>query len=405
VPDATTPSGGRTDRWRTDRIEGAVFHSLLPAWFRDGLDLALGCTRERLDGDRRPVPGLPDRLVSQARVVFSYAESLSALPDARVEQFVARGFEYMCAQFWDARTGGWRYARGGGSPGVQTRRDLYAHAFVALACAAYYRATRDPRAIAWADVTLHYVRDNLRHGAGGFVTALSEDRKRIPGPLLQNPHMHLFEACCFLFEVTRRDDYLGFGAELVELLLERLIEPRTGTVTEYFDDSWRPAADRGDVLEPGHHFEWVWLVHRWLRIVPPAYRERHAERLLRASDRMLRWALQHGVDRSYRGVYDEVARSGGVLKDTKRIWPVTEALKAVRFASAGGSTVDGLEPTYDDLESLVIDRYVDTAAGSWSEVLSRDLRPAVAFMPATTLYHLVMMVRELAWERRGPDAR
>ena len=386
-------------------MESAVFHSLLPAWFRDGLDLALGCTRERLDSKRQPVPDTPNRLVSQARVVFSYAESLSFLPDARVEQFVPRGFEYMCSQFWDARTGGWKYSRGGGSAGSQTRRDLYAHAFVALACAAYFRATQDPRAIVWADNTLLYVSDNFRHGAGGFVTALSEDRERIPGPLLQNPHMHLFEACCFLFEVTQRDSYLSFGVELIELLLERLIDVRTGTVTEYFDDNWRPAADRGEVLEPGHHFEWVWLIHRWLRIIPPAYRGHHAERLLGASDRMLGWALQHGIDRSYRGVYDEVARSGVVLKDTKRIWPVTEALKAVRFASVGGSTVGGLEATYDDLEGLAVGTYIDAAAGSWSEVLSRDRHPAAEFMPATTLYHLVMMVRELAWERKGLGMR
>ena len=39
-----------------------------------------------------------------------------------------------------------------------------------------------------------------------------------------------------------------------------------GFLREFFDADWRPAAgEDGRLVEPGHQFEWAWLLARWGR--------------------------------------------------------------------------------------------------------------------------------------------
>ena len=80
----------------------------------------------------------------------------------------------------------------------------------------------------------------------------------------QNPHMHLFEALLALHETTGRADLLDRARALHALAVTRFLDPATGALREYYDDAWRvhPAPGAGRV-EPGHLFEWAWLLRRY----------------------------------------------------------------------------------------------------------------------------------------------
>ena len=100
------------------------------------------------------------------------------------------------------------------------------------------------------DVRGHYFRDQtaLFEGAG-------EAWEVRVGPRRQNPHMHLLEALLAL----------GWRAEadaLVRLFHERFYDEKSGSLAELFDERWQPlATPEGRIVEPGHNFEWVWLLH------------------------------------------------------------------------------------------------------------------------------------------------
>ena len=51
--------------------------------------------------------------------------------------------------------------------------------------------------------------------------------------------------------------------ELVELALTRLIDARSGALLEHFGEDWLPLPGaEGHIVEPGHLFEWAWLLQR-----------------------------------------------------------------------------------------------------------------------------------------------
>ena len=250
------------------RLIDYVTQSLLPTWKEVGVARDRGCFWERLDEALSPIDLGYERLLTQARLIFSFSEgSLLGCP-TWAQWSAADSFRFICSHYWDTTKGGWYFSLGNGGPMPWQTRQLYAHAFVLLACSSYYRATGDTDALLWADRTLDFLNRHFRISSGGFATALDGDLADLEEPLQQNPHMHLFEACIDLYASASASKYVTLGAELVDLLLDKFIDRTTGTLTEFFDGNWKQDRIRGHIVEPGHHFEWVWLIHRWLRLVP-----------------------------------------------------------------------------------------------------------------------------------------
>ena len=120
-----------------------------------------------------------------------------------------------------------------------------------------------PSADAEALALLDAIEAHLRHPAGGFVEAGDP-------PFQANPHMHLFEACLAWLEAKEADHgggarFEAVAAEIAELALTRFIDPDAGFVREFFAADWSPApGEAGRIVEPGHQFEWAWLLERWV---------------------------------------------------------------------------------------------------------------------------------------------
>ena len=60
---------------------------------------------------------------------------------------------------------------------------------------------------------------------------------------------------------TSTDSYLEEAGRIVELFFSVLFDECNGCVGEFFDDDWGADAAQGQNVEPGHSFEWVWLLH------------------------------------------------------------------------------------------------------------------------------------------------
>jgi mannose-6-phosphate isomerase len=379
------------------RLVDFVTQSLLPAWKEAGMDPG-GGFYERLGPKLSPVEMGYRRLLTQTRLVFSFSEGFLLGSPSWARQVATDGFRFACEHYWNASRGGWYFSLGDGGQMPGRTRHLYAHAFVLLACGSYFRATDDPQALQWADRTMEFLDRHFRMSGGGFATALNEELVDLEEPLQQNPHMHLFEACIDLYDATSQSKYAALGAEIVDLLLDRFVDPATGTLTEFFDHAWYPHPDYGHIVEPGHHFEWAWLICRWLQIAPNSLCGPRSDDLRKLAGGLTSWAVGRGIDSQYGGIFDELDRTGSVLKDTKRIWPVTEALKALRFVQASEVARSDTQFHFERLFDLLFDRYLRPASGTWTERLDRQLQPLTDFHPPTTIYHLTMAARELARE-------
>src|SRR5262249_46252310 len=137
--------------------------------------------------------------------------------------------------------------------------DLYDIAFALFGLSWRYRLTKDASVLQAAHATLDYVQTEMRGPHGGLWQWLPPT-----GPRLQNPHMHLIEASLSLFDSTREDPFLQQAGEVAGLFNEAFFDGRT--LGERFTEAWRRIpGEEGRVLEPGHHFEWAWILAQYQR--------------------------------------------------------------------------------------------------------------------------------------------
>jgi mannose/cellobiose epimerase-like protein (N-acyl-D-glucosamine 2-epimerase family) len=274
-----------------------------------------------------------------------------------------------------------------GTP-VDARTDLYDLAFVLFAMAWYYRATQDDQALAIADEVIGFIENEMAHPLGGFV----EDTLGML-PRRQNPHMHLLEAFHALAESTGEKRWLDHASAIVRLAREHLVDTETGTLGEYFTDDWKPAAGAaGMVCEPGHHFEWTWLLlHHW-RLTGDVEARDLAEMLYS-------FAIRYGVDDGSTGplaAFDVFDRNGTVTASTKLLWPQTEAIKAFLARIEFLDDADAAERLDRHLASL-FRWFVAPETGLWFNQLAKDGTPTQTVIPVRVLYHLLLALAE--WER------
>jgi mannose/cellobiose epimerase-like protein (N-acyl-D-glucosamine 2-epimerase family) len=367
-------------------LRAHLLDELLPLWARHGLDRTHGGCWNRLDASLAPTPDGYKRLVVHARQVFAFtrAQELGAGPWAG--EAASHALDFLIRCFWDASHGGWFLTTTDLGAPLDRTKDLYGQAFALFALAEHHRVTRAPRSLELARETLGLLQRRMREpNAGGFHERTSDDWRALPGPRLQNPHMHLVEALLALHAAAPEAGALGEAAALVELLASRWTDPDTGALCESFDARWRPASgEAGEWVEPGHGFEWAALLQRFAELggagdVGPL------------ADRLFGFADRHGIDADG-GVFDRVDRSGRPLHTRKRLWPQTEHLKARALAAAARPSA---RPRLEAVLEHCSKRYVDPATGGWHEHLARDGRVVSDAQNATSVYHVVTALSEV----------
>ena len=353
-----------------------LFDDALPLWASAGVNPVTGAFQEAIGWDGAPVTA-PHRARVQARQVYVFAVA-GALGwpgpwRARMEGGLAFIAHYR-------RPDGLYRSKVNpdGSP-LDDKAALYDQAFFLFAGATAARALPDRAAELEAAALAHLdaIERHLALPAGGFREA---DAER---PYQSNPHMHLFEAMLAWEELTGRPRWGETADRIAGLCLTRFIDPQSGALREFFDAAWAPApGEPGRIVEPGHQFEWAWLLKRWgdKRDHPGAKA---------AARRLFEIGVTHGVDR--RGVaFNALDEHLAPLDPVARLWPQTERIKAV-LSLAGEDRAAQVAAACAGLQ-----RYTDVMPpGLWRDRLKPDGAFVEEPAPASSFYHIVCALDEL----------
>ncbi|WP_292068088.1 AGE family epimerase/isomerase [Brevundimonas sp. UBA7664] len=258
---------------------------------------------------------------------------------------------------------------------------LYDQAFVLLATATAAAAGIDgDRQRRTAARTLAAL-ETLRLPQGGW---------REPGgrPFQANAHMHLLEAVLAWEALEPDGAWTATADAIVGLARAHFIDAGGGFLREFFAEDWRPAeGEAGRLVEPGHQFEWAWLLTRWGRLRGDAWAVEAARRLFACGER--------GLD-AVRGVaIDELDEDLQPRSSRARLWPQTEWLKAALIlaeCAEGDERERLLASARAALQGLGL--YLKPS-GLWHDRLGVDGVFDSDPAPASSLYHIVAASRQL----------
>ncbi|MBM4265242.1 MAG: mannose-6-phosphate isomerase [Deltaproteobacteria bacterium] len=371
-------------------IRAWMFDEALPFWGTAGLDREHGGFLEELtlDGAETNVAFKRTRVTCRQIYVFSHAALLGWKPG---EDLSARGYEALTRKAWLGPDRGWarRLTRDGGL--LDATPDLYDLAFVLFALAWRYRLSADPDALTRLHATLDFIEKHMRPAGGeGFWHVLPSH-----GPRLQNPHMHLLEAALVAFEAASEQRFLDLASEIVALFRRRFFDGRT--LAEFFTDDWDRVAGAhpGHLIEPGHHFEWAWILAQYQRLT--------GADVAAEATALVEFAERHGVDATTQLAYDEVLDDGTPLRSTSRTWPNTERIKGhlALFEIAGR---DPRAPVASATHALLDFHLAVKPRGSWIDQFDPGGKPLSKVVPTSTLYHLFLAFAETLRLQPGLEA-
>ena len=373
---------GHDDPFRLAEVQQWMFDEALPFWATVGQDRpGLGFV-ERVTLDGRSEALSYKRLRVQARQIYVFCHASSLGWPGPALEAARNGMEFATRHAW-LPEGGWALKLGTEGGIEDPTLAFYEQAFMLFALGWYARVTGEAAAVELAHRTVDTV--HLRLGLGGGRRFRSEPSQ--DGVLEQNPHMHYLEAMLTLYETTKEKRFLDEARSIIALLRERLFQPDKGVLPEFFDKTWRALPDeRGRLVEPGHHFEWVWLLAEYRRVT--------GEDLPEVARRLFDFAETHGVDHKTGLAYDAVLDDGTPHARDHRSWCQTEALKAHLAMGDHGRPVD--EARVVQITSNLLDRYLATSPrGIWIDHLSAELKSKATHVPASSLYHFFLAFSEL----------
>ena len=364
-----------------------LFKHLLPLWATNGRDPS-GGYHDQLDATGSP-RHLPKRCRVQTRQVYVFAEAGQMGWDGPWRECVDHGVGFLRSAF--LRDDGFMRCKVAGSGAVlDDSVDNYDQAFALFAFAKAFAATADVSFKEQALGLLSALRSERAHALGGFYEAVPPSI-----PLRSNPHMHLFEAAVAWVEAAQLVEFRALADEIAALCANCFMYGEHGALMECFDLDWKPIAEAdGHVAEPGHQFEWAWLLLRWHGLGGIVDLDLPRKLYAFAGDR--------GVDHGRGVAINEVYHDGRIRDATARLWPQTERLKAaLAMLELGEGSVIDVATSWEGLKLY----FLPDNPGLFHDKLRVDGRFHEEAAFASSLYHITCAISELVRVADGQTAR
>jgi len=365
------------------RLSGWLCDAAYPLWSTRGVDPA-GGFHERLTQDGEPlVEPRRSRVNPRQAYCFAIAPSLGWRGDSAA--LVKHGLDYWVAH----------YRRPDGlfrtlvNPDGRPRDDralLYDQAFGLLAFNVSSVGDMCAHCEQQSFELLSLVVRHMKRQGAGFESGVPPSL-----PLQSNPHMHLFEAALAGCEVCSESSlWKPLADEIAELALSKFIDPSSGALREFFDAEWKPAAGiDGRLVEPGHQFEWAWLLLRWGEPRQGEAHTRSRAAALRLIDIGEHYGVRNGL--ATNSLLDDFSPHDAGA----RLWPQTERLKAAALAARLTGEARYFTMAADAADGLM--RYLDCPIpGLWRDRIDAQGNVVDEPAPASSFYHMVAAIAEIS---------
>ncbi len=357
------------------RIEDDLRGNILPFWIERVVNRGGRSYFGSLTNDLAVDPGAERGALLTSRILWTYSAAYARYRDAAYLAMADHAYSDLQSHFHDPKFDGYWWSVSANGAVLRDRKQVYGQAFAVYALAEYHAATGRREPLDQAVATHRLIEGHARARHGGYLEAFGRAWEPISDmrlsevdlnePKSQNTHLHVMEAYTRLLSVWPNPALRAALEELVNVMLDRIVNPATGHLGLFFAEDWTLRSDR---ISYGHDIEAAWLL-TWaadaLGDVGLVKRVRALAVTIAAA------TLAEGVDADG-GVYNQ-GGPGGLTDTNKEWWPQAEAVvgflnayqlsREERFLSAALRTWDFIEQ-----------RLIDRRRGEWFRGVTRDGR-------------------------------
>lgn len=364
--------------WR-DKLTAELKENILGYWMKNTIDDKRFGFIGEIKSNGEVVADADKGLVLHARILWTFASAYRIYKDDSYLQMAERAYEALNTRFRDPEHGGLFWMIDANGSPTQDKKQVYGQAFVIYALAEYYRAAGHAEALAWAGdiyrLIERYAYDPVHLG---YVEALARDwsetndlslsGKDLNERKSMNTHLHVLEGYTNLYRVWKPEGLRAKLKELIEVHLDKIIDPKTNHFLLFFNDEWE---SKTPDVSYGHDIEGSWLLWEAAEVLGD---EELLARVKPVAIAMAKATLEQGVDKDG-GLFNEF--DGKHLDDSKDWWPQAEAMVGFLNAyqlSGEAAYLEAAKGSWTFIERNVCDR----EGGEWHWQVTREGVPVVS---------------------------
>jgi mannobiose 2-epimerase len=344
------------------RVEADLRGNILPFWPAHAVNRPAGTFHGSLTNALVIDPAVERGALLSSRILWTYARAFRQYGDVAHRAMADLAHADLMTRYHDAQHDGFHWSIDVAGRVLRDRKQIYGQAFAIYALSEYHAATgeRGPldRAIAVFRRLERHARDRE---FGGYLEAFARDWAPIADmrlsnadqndPKSQNTMLHVMEAYTRLQNVWPDAGLKVALRDLVEVMLTRILDPRTFHLGLFFARDWQPTSRK---ISYGHDIEAAWLLTRAAEALGDAALSARVKAVaLRIAD----VTLAEGTDTD--GAIFNMGDPTGIIDDTREWWPQAEAVVGFVDAwqlSGEARYLAAAAHTWDFIERNLVDR-------------------------------------------------
>jgi len=309
--------------------------NILKYWSTNSIDEVNGGFVGERDHYNNLIPNASKGIILNSRILWSFSAASNHLKTDSYKILCERSYNYLKTYFNDKNSGGVFWELDAEGNPINTRKQVYAQAFMIYALSEYYMFSKNKEPLNWAielyELVEKYAKDYIFKG---YIEAFNIDWSPIADMRLSdkdeneaktmNTHLHVLEAYTNLYKVYKNERLKNNLEDLINLFLTKFLNSNNN-LNLFFDEQWNL---KSSVISFGHDIETAWLLIEAAKVIED-------EKLIIETERVAVLIadvfIENGVDIDG-GVMNDYEPKNGRLDGDKHWWPQAEALVGLRYA-------------------------------------------------------------------------
>ena len=357
-------------------IENELKKNILPFW-NETIDNENGGFLGRILNNGKTVKDSPKSAVLNTRILWTYSAVYNKYKKELYFELAKRAYDYIKKYFRDKENGGIYWILDYKGIPIDRRKQIYAQAFCIYALAEYYKISGDRNVLNWAIEIFELIeKHSFDPEYPGYFEAC--DREWNPTEEVRlsskdqnekktmNTHLHVLEGYANLLNIWKNKKLEKQLELLINIFLEKIIEPKTGHLNLFFDEIWNL---KSNIFSYGHDIEGSWLLCEAAEIL------NHKDLLEKAKKAALQTAnvvLSEGIDAD--GALMNEGKTAGVTDTDKHWWPQAEAMVGFLNAFQISNDEKFLKASYNCWD-FIKKHIIDYKNGDWFFRVNRKGKP------------------------------
>jgi mannobiose 2-epimerase len=258
------------ENWANMQLEKVI----LPFWRNYAVDKENGGFYGQINNDLSIVREAEKGQVLNARILWTFSAVYRKYGKELDLELAYRAYQYIDSFFHDDLYGGYYWSLNADGSPRDTKKQIYAQAFVIYALTEYYKITLNASVLKKAIDLFHLIEaHSFDKNKNGYIEARNREWNEMADIRLSekdmnekksmNTHLHILEAYSNLYRVWKDEFLRNQLKNLIWLFINKIIDTNDFHQILFFDDDWNP---RSSKISFGHDIETSWLLHEAAQI-------------------------------------------------------------------------------------------------------------------------------------------